>query len=70
MHRATRVTWSCSSGNLLKVTCPVYATVHVYTGRKIRPCLNGHPVCYRQSGGFRKLMLKVTWCYIILITII
>ena len=30
MHRATRVTWSCSSGNLLKVTCPVYATVHVY----------------------------------------
>ena len=32
-----------------KVTCPVYATVHVYTEsifttRKTHPCLTGHPV--------------------------
>ena len=37
---------------VLKVTCPVYATVHLYTKQatfskvpeKTRPCWTGHPV--------------------------
>ena len=42
--------WPCFSGNLLKVTRPVYATVHVYTGQCIketRPFFPGHPVHYK-----------------------
>ena len=31
-YRVARYSWPCFSGTLTKVTCPVWATVHVYTG--------------------------------------
>ena len=46
LYTLSRITWPCFfSGTLLKVTRPMYATIHVYTGQVIFykvPEKNGH----------------------------
>ena len=59
VYRVTSKTWPCFSGTQ-KVTCPVYATVHVLTGQvtfsKVpEPCWTGHPVQGLLRGGDRRL---------------